>query len=249
MVFLDLQGPTGAMAGSEQPLLELLKEMGIEYQATPLANERNHVAATRSSSDVWFIYSNIFTSHESVAALAKHDERVAILMYQAGSLKVKPESGVWKAFETVKTLSDTFVDENRNFKMDGAEKREAFVVGAVAELKQPKTPPAQAGGKRESKHGRVAVFADASVLADGIVRNVGNALYFSDSLKWLVGESEFAGAAVSEEDVKIRHTSKEDDVWFFGSVVAMPLTVLGAGFVATRRRRDKRREKEQGHAS
>lgn len=236
MVFLDVQGPSGAisMGGTEQPLMALLGEMGIKYNAVPLANDKNHVAASRSESDIWFIFSNIFTSHDSVVSLARHDERVAILLYQTGYLTVTPDTPMWSTFETVRALSDTYADTNKNFRMDGDEKRDSYVLGAVSQLKRKKTDDPT---KKDVKNGRVAVFADATSLSDGLVRNVGNAIYFADTLKWLVGDSEMAGEVASEEDVKIRHTSQQDDLWFFGSVFAVPLLVIGAGFVATRRKR------------
>lgn len=246
MVFLDTEASTSTSSsgsltgGGDQPLFALLNEMGIRFNQVPLGNEKNHVAATRSQSDVWFIFSNVFTSHDSVVSLARHDERVAVLVFQGGYLTVTPDTPKFKAFETVRALSDTFVDQNRNFKADADEKRDSYVLGAVAELKGVK--PAD---KKSAKNGRVVVFSDATSLADAIVRNVGNALYFADSLKWMVGESEMAGAIATEEDVKIRHTNKEDAVWFHGTVIVVPLMVLGAGFFATRRRRG---GKEKGGA-
>lgn len=237
MVLLDIEAATGESGvlpeGSSDPLMTLMAEMGLRYNKQPLANQKNSIAATRSASDVWFIYSNIFTSHETVSSLSKHDERVALLYYQGGYFSVTPELGRWKTFETVRALSDTFVDLNRNFKKDDDEKTDAYVMGAVAELKDPKAP-ANSGNSRK---GRVVALGDATVVSDALVRNVGNVLFFSDSLKWLVGESDTAGALAAEEDVKIRHTRKEDAVWFHGTVIIVPALVLGAGFLATRRRK------------
>jgi hypothetical protein len=237
MVLMDIESGTGESgvlpAGSTDPLAAMMAEMGLRYNKEPLANQKNSIAATRSPSDVWFIYSNIFTSHESVSSLSKHDERVALLYYQGGHFSVTPELGRWKTFETVRALSDTFIDLNRNFKKDDNEKADAYVMGAVAELKDPKAP----AGADKNRKGRVVALGDATVIADALVRNVGNVLFFADSLKWLVGESETAGALASEEDVKIRHTRKEDAVWFHGTVIIVPALVLGAGFLATRRRK------------
>jgi len=244
MVFLDLERAGGELApqgggAQAQPLYGLIQSMGIRYNETPMANDKpnGHVASSRSKSDHWFIFSNIFTSHDSVVSLARHDERVAVVVYQGGYLSVTPELGNWKAFETVRTLSDTFNDINRNFDFDekDQEKRDAWVIGAVAEFKG--QTPAATDPKKKNKNGRVVVFTDATAVSDALVRNIGNALYFADSLKWMVGESELAGQIASEEDVKIRHTRREDVTWFYGTVVAVPLLVLGAGYLATRRRK------------
>lgn len=234
MVLMDIEagaGESGVLpAGSEDPLHAMLADMGLRFNRMPLANEKNFVAATRSAADTWFVFSNIFTSHESVASLAKHDERVAVLYYQGGYFSVTPELGRWKTFETIRSLSETFVDSNRNFKKDADEKSDAYVMGAVAELKDLQNAA-------KNRKGRVVVLGDATAFSDALVRNVGNVLYFADSLKWLVGESETAGALASEEDVRIRHTRAEDVVWFHGTVLVVPALVLGAGFLATRRRK------------
>jgi hypothetical protein len=107
------------------------------------------------------------------------------------------------------------------------------VLGAAAELKESKDSPSKNG-----KRGRVVAFGDATAVVDALTtQNPGNALYFADSLKWLKGESQFAGELAQEEDVKIRHTRNEDIAWFYGTVVAVPMLVLGAGFLATRRKK------------
>ncbi|MCX6109510.1 MAG: Gldg family protein [Proteobacteria bacterium] len=223
-----------------QPLYALLTQLGLTYHAEPLGNERNHYPATHSPADIWVIFSNVFTSHESVVSLARHDERVGILLFQSGYWSVGPGDGKWKVSETVRALTDTFADTNRNYQFDAGEKREAFVIGAVAELKAKPTAPK---GKVESHQGRVALFADASAFSDALVRNIGNALYFSDTLKWLVGDTALQGELANEEDVKIRHTRKEDVIWFHATVVVVPLLVLGIGFLATRRRKVETSEK------
>lgn len=234
MVLLDVEADTGDGAviatGEKDPLETLLGDVGLKFNKVPLANAKSFYAASKSPSDVWFVFSNIFTSHESVSSLSKHDERVGILYYRGGYFSVTPELGRWKTFETVRSLSDSFPDINRNFKMDPDEKTDAYVMGAVAELKDQKDAP-------KAKKGRIVAFGDATSIADALVANPGNAYYFVDSLKWLVGESETAGALASEEDVKIRHTKKEDVVWFHGTVIFVPALVLGAGFLATRRRK------------
>src|SRR5690606_3240126 len=126
--------------------------------------------------DHWFLFSNVFTSHASVASLARHDERVAILAYQTGHFEVTPNAGAWRAAETVRSLSDTFADLNRNFVFDAKEeKRQAYVMGAAAER--------TAG---EGRRSRVLVFGDATVASDAVLRNPGNLLYLADGMKWLV---------------------------------------------------------------
>jgi hypothetical protein len=220
--------------------------MGITYNPVQLANEKNHLVATHTDADNTVIFTNVFTSHESVSTLARHDERVALLVYRSGYFTVKPDTGKYKAFETVRSLSDTFADKNRNYKFDPDEKKEAYVIGAVAEQKRPpdaaKDP--KDPGKKDDRKGRVVAFADAASISDGLLSNSqGNAVFIADSLKWLVGKAELQGQIADEEDVKIRHTRKEDLIWFHSTVVVVPLLVLGAGFLATRRKKTNAKEK------
>ena len=233
MVLLDLetsQGELQPVNAEADPLRKMLEEMGISYVRSPLANDRNYVRLTNSPSDVWFLFTNAFTSHESVSVLARHEERVAMLAYKTGSLAVTPELGLWQNFETVRTLSDTFDDANRDFRFDQAsEKRNSWVLGTASVRKAPPGASVDAAAAA-----RVVVFADASAISDALTQNGPNRAWFIDAVRWLSGESKVAGTAQTEEDVKIRHTRKEDMVWFYGTVVAMPLLVLGAGFVATR---------------
>jgi hypothetical protein len=236
MVFLDReQKQEVQVETSEWPLRKLLAEVGIKYNDEMLANDREYVAATQSDRDKWFIHTNIFTSHDSVVSLSKHEERVALLAFEAGHFSLSKTAGDWKTSETVKTMSSTFVDLNKNYTFDKNEKRSGYVLGAVSQKK--------IGDKADTGAGdgiaRVMVFGDATSLADAVIRNPGNVLFFVDSLKWAAGESEFAGEVASEEDIKIRHTRKEDVLWFNGTVFAMPLMVLGVGFFATRRKKRK----------
>lgn len=237
LVFLDLVKSTGdlsAIATSEkEPLKQYLDTVGITFNELPIANDKNYVAATRSPADSWFIFSNIFTSHESVASLARNDERIAVLIYQGGYLTVKRETGDWKVTETVRSLADSFIDTDRDFQFSQGEKRNSYVLGAVAE---PKTPKADAKSKKPGS--RIVVFADATLLSDALFRNPGNFVFVSDTVKWLVGDADRTGQVASEEDVKIRHTRKEDVIYFHATVAVVPLLVLAAGYFATRRRRN-----------
>ena len=69
----------------------------------------------------------------------------------------------------------------------------------------------------------------------------GNPQFLADIAKWLGGEESSIGAlADTGEDVKIEHTKQKDAVWFYGTIFAVPLGVLGLGFIATRRRGKRR---------
>ena len=234
ITFFDLNANLSEtkVEASDWPLRAFYSELGIGFVGEMLANDREYVSATKSQRDKWFIHTNVFTSHPSVVSLSKHEERVALILFESGYLNIKNNSADWKATETVKSLSSTFVDLNRDFTLNtGKETRSARVVGAVSEKK--------IEGNPDRTSSKVVAFSDATFLSDAVIRNPGNLLYFADSLKWAAGQAEFAGAISSEEDVRIVHTSKEDAIWFNGTVFAMPLLVIGFGFFATRKKKTK----------
>lgn len=228
---IDKDKSDDTISSNSNPLSIFLAEVGIRFDATPLANEEKHVVATRSPADKWFIMSNIFTSHESVASLSRHEERVALLAFQSGSLDVSKSTAGWRVNETVRTFTETFRDLNRNYQFDANSKeaKKAYVIGAAAE-------------KNVEHEGRevlakIIAFSDATAISDPLIRNPANLVFFMDSLRWLTGEADVSGIPMSEEDVKIQHNRDEDIMWFNITVVAMPLLVLLVGFLATRRKR------------
>jgi len=245
-VFLDVskslkEGVT-VQRNANDPLLKVLNAMGITFKYDVVANDKNFVSATRTPSDRWFIFSNTFSTHASVANLAKNDERAALIALRSGYFDVKDRSGDWKAYTTIRSLRDSFIDVNKNFKFDGKEKRESYALGVAAEKKAKadqadKTKDHSAPVEVES---RLIAFGDANVISDALIRNRANAVYVLDSIRWLAGMSEIAGEITSEEDVKIRHTNKEDAIWFNATIIVMPLLVLLAGFMATRVRKRKK---------
>jgi hypothetical protein len=244
-VLLDVDMPTetsisqGVRDAAKDPLVRWLATMGASFQSTILANASNYVSATRSEADSWFLFSNVFTSHESVQSLARNEQRAAVLTFRSGYLKTAQDINGWSVFDTVRSLSDTFADENRDFKFtEGKEKREPRTIGVAVEQKL--NSDGADASERKIK-GRVVVFSDATVVSDPLVRNQANLVYFVDALRWLVGESTAKGVASTEEDVRIRHTKKEDMLWFYGTIVFVPGLVLISGAIATRRAKRQRR--------
>ena len=106
--------------------------------------------------------------------------------------------------------------------------------GKAADKKAP-------GKKSEIKEARLIVVADSNVIADKLFPNAGNAYFFVDGLKWIVGDEDIIGELTSEEDVKIRHTRDEDHTLFYGTIFLVPIAILGGGIGYTRLRRRRRR--------
>jgi len=242
-VFLDvsksLKEGVVAQRDASDPLLKILADAGIGFKYNVVANDKNFVSATKTPSDRWFIFSNTFSTHASVANLAKNDERAALIALRSGYFEVKDRNGDWKAFTTVRSLRDSFIDLNKNFQFDAkSEKRASYALGVAAEKKAKAEDESK--GHSEPKESRVIAFGDSNLISDALIRNRANAVYALDSMRWLAGMSEIAGEVSSEEDVRIRHTNKEDAIWFNVTVVVMPLLVLLAGFMATRVRKRKK---------
>ena len=66
---------------------------------------------------------------------------------------------------------------------------------------------------------------------------MGAGAYVMDAVKWLGGDEEIMGAPASEEDIRLVHSRKEDQIWFYLTIFAMPALVLGGGLAFTLRRR------------
>ena len=226
MVLLDVERATGLTTTplDTYPLVNFLRdEVGLQFKAQVLANDRSYVVATKSMTDRWFLVSNNFTAHEAVSTMSDYDEKVAVLFFQSGYLEVKGGNGEWQTQAAMKSLPHTFVDKNKNFTFDkDSERRATFDVCAAAEWRD--------------KGGRIFACADATLAADILMQSAGNKLLLMDSLQWLMGDK-YRGAPASEEDQKIIHGRDEDLVVFYSTIVAVPLLLLLAGRLATRRKK------------
>ncbi len=81
------------------------------------------------------------------------------------------------------------------------------------------------------------MFADVDLASDLLIRNRANQGALQDALAWLAAEALPAGLPESEEDVRIRHASADDWLWFYLPVLGVPALVLAIGLVRTRRGR------------
>jgi ABC-type uncharacterized transport system involved in gliding motility auxiliary subunit len=173
-----------------------------------------------------------------VSTLSRNSSKLATILLGAGHISRAGKKGAKSPAKVqfiVHGMSFTYNDTNRNFKIDPPkESRKTYELAAALTM-----PAKTDGSNKAGKETRLIVVADADCITDKVFRNAGNAYLFIDSLKWLVGEEKYIGATSSEEDVRIRHTRKEDLLWFYLSIFAMPALILGAGLVYVRRRRKK----------
>ena len=139
---------------------------------------------------------------------------------------------------TVHSMPFTWNDANGNQDFDAAsEKRKVYELAAVVTRKVADSRPPKKGKKSESAEMRMIVVADSDMISDRVFRNPGNGYLFVDGLKWLGGEEAYIGETSSEEDVRILHTRKEDQVWFYLTIFGIPALVLFSGLYYTLRRR------------
>lgn len=243
MVFLD---PEAGL--SFEPLL---KSFGLKYTPVKLANDRMYVRVTYTPADRHILYSNRFSAHPSVSTLSRNAHKAAVIMVRTGYLEEVPAGGSSHAQVqfTVHSLPFTWDDVNSNLVFDaGSEKRRVFELAAVVTMAVPKNKEPDKKDKKNKKDKkkkedppqmRLIVAADSDMIADGLFR-LGNGHFFLDGVKWLTGEEEIIGETSSEEDVRLVHTRKEDQLWFYLTIFAVPALVLGAGIIYTRRIRRRR---------
>ncbi|MBF0440723.1 MAG: Gldg family protein [Oligoflexales bacterium] len=219
--------------GEEDPLMGFVKEYGLIFKKTLLANDQSYVVATRTNVDKLFLYTNIFGSHESVSGMSKYDDKIQIFTYQGSYFErdeTKNRADI-RIYETIKSLSSTFNDVNKNYTFDGGpEARKSHTLAAAVEVT----------GKEKDKKGKLLVMANAAAISDFLLRNVGNQLLVLDSIRWFTGSNEVKGLQTTEEDVKIQHTRAKDIYVFYGTIFAVPFLVLLTGFLYIRRNRLKR---------
>jgi hypothetical protein len=230
-VALDIESggerPEGIEVGDQAPLLQLLQEMGVEYDKQTLINDREFVNAGRDSRvNKMFLFSNVFGSHESVTTLTRNDDKLSVLMFQLGSFVLGTPSGEWKPVATILSTKSSFIDKNQNFSNEPDEPRNSFPLAVAVEK-----PVA------EGKKAQVVVLADSTMLSDALMGNNGNQFAALDILRWLSDRMDTAGAIESEEDVKIQHSKSRELFVFHGSIFTVPLFIIVLGFIVNRRKR------------
>jgi hypothetical protein len=211
---------------------------GLTWKPALLATDdpRHFYPLRHNDSDHVILITNRFSSHASVSSLSKISQRTAVVLRGAAALD-KAEGATQKVDFAVRALPETFADENGNFVFDkDTEKRNAY--GLAAAVSKP-TGEKDKDGK--DKEARAFVIGDADALGDAAVGDTPNGLLALDVIRWLGGDESFLGGITSAEDVKIEHTKQKDTVWFYGTIFAVPLMVLGVGYFTTQRRRKRAR--------
>jgi hypothetical protein len=232
----------------------LLEDYGVRFHPTPLANDQYFMRAYYNKADRQNLFTNRTSSHPSVNTLSQNASRLAVVLPGSGFLeKLGEKKDDVKVVMTLRSMPMTWADEDRNLEPDlpGEAKKTYDLGAAITAGVKKKEPGGMEGAEASSGPGqensgdgeaRILVLADADALSDKVIGNMGNYFLFEDGLKWLVGEDRPLGTVGAEEDVRIMHTKEEDVVWFYATIFAVPLLVLGIGVFYNRfRLRQKRR--------
>jgi hypothetical protein len=224
--------------------------LGVRFNPTPLADDKEFLRQRRQVSDHQYILTNQFSAHASVTTASRGQARAGIVLFNAGSLEDAPfTTGGQEPTRTytVRSMNSTWRDLNGNFQFDeGTEQRSRYNV--VAAIEDPSARPEKAiDAGLEERGMRVVVFSDAELFSDALMHpRAGLPLVQAlvvDAIKWLGGEEAFRGETQDEKDVRIVHSRSEDAVYFYATIVVAPLVVLGLGlgWVFWHRRRSQRR--------
>lgn len=210
---------------------ELLAGLGLKFDRTLLANEGAYVKVTQTKADRNFLYTNRYSSHESVTTMTRNANKLATLFVKTGSLEKLDEVAPDVKVDMVLTaMNATFRDADGDLSYDEDEKKKSYGLAAAV------TKTATTSGGDEA---RVFVVADADLFSDKWIRSQGNPYLFGDIVYWLRDIKEPVLPTVTEEDVRIVHKRSEDALWFYSTTLGMP-GLLGLLAIWRIRRRKQR---------
>jgi hypothetical protein len=213
--------------------------LGVGMAQGVLADDKDYYDQHHGAFDHLFPTTNNFTSHASTTSLSRMSTSAKILLIEAGALVEKPftsQGDAPKRFPVIKSMSNAWLDLNGNLTFDsGSEKRDNYVVAEAIE------GPKVTGDDGKEKDGfRAVVVSDVDLFRD-LQSSMGALMpsfgFIEDATKWLAGEAVIAGDVVSEDDIAIQHSRSQDQLWFYLTIVGVPLVVLGVGLLLTLRRR------------
>jgi thiol-disulfide isomerase/thioredoxin len=207
-------------------MVGLMDHIGIDLGEHPLAHATKFAAATRGITDRVNLVTNRFGSHASVSTLSKYSSKAAMVFLTTAMVREKQGGGLTGAKYTplIRTFEDTWEEMNGDYTKGAGEEGKTHVIAMAVE--GPEANPA-----------RVIVVGDVAAAGDFLMqRFAGNFQFALDATTWLVGEEDMLGEVNNEEDVRIEHTSEEDQVWFYGTIFGVPLLVLVVGGIFVSRR-------------
>jgi len=231
----------------------LSSRLGVVFNPQPLADDKEFMVRSRGASDHALILTNQFLSHASISPVSRGSAQSAILFVSPGSFDDAPLAAANKdnkISKVIRSMKTAFRDGSdsagaRNFTFDKAtENRGRYNLVVTVENAAAGKDKATVKGTAVPKEGekpkgmRVALIADSEILSDAILGRIAVAQnLIMDLIKWSGGEESFSGETISEKDNRIEHTKSEDAIWFYGTMVAAPLLMLGLGLLFVKRRK------------
>ena len=195
--------------GNDLP--ELLSWLGLEKNEGPIMDPDRRLP----NANPYLVVADRYGTHAITSTLSKLN-RPILFPIPVGLNEI--EGGNGKTTVLVRTYGSAFADKNTNGRLDPDETRKVYNLAYAVE-----------GGSGDTAW-RAVVVGDQGFVSD----NAFNASWLTgpllvvDSVKWLAGEEETVGETESEEDVKIDHSPDGQGWYFWGTIFAVPLLLLGA---------------------
>jgi hypothetical protein len=227
-LFLALDGD------SKVDLAPLAAIAGVKWQPGIVLNDKVMYRVKRNESDRKILVAKRFSSHASVSTLSKYAARgAAVLVAGAAPLdKLEDIPEGLKVDFAVKSVPGSYADLDGNWTFDKDSEKKATYNLAAASSRTIE------GGEEM----RAFVLGDAEMFSDPFMDFAKtNRLLLVEAVRWLGGEESFTGEIEETEDVRIVHTKQEDQLWFYTTILGVPLGVLAVGLVISRRRRTPKR--------
>lgn len=225
LVFLEHGNPEAVPSA-------LLAHLGVTYDPAPIANDRIFVVDAKQQSDRHILATNKTTSHASVTTLSRNKEQLFLVVPRTGTI-AKADGTKRNVQLVVSSMAGAYRDANGNFTKDPTETQPtADKLSLIAAIE---------GEKKDGKSGKAVVAASTEIIDDKWIRNDGNIIFVADTMKWMVGDEKLqAPVALAEEDIPIKHTRKEDTLWFYATIFLAPAMVLAGGLGFVHRSRNKK---------
>lgn len=202
----------------------LLARLGLSAGEAPIAHETAYIPQRRGIADRVLIATNRFGTHEAVTTVSRNSTRVGLVMPTVLALGAL-DGAVTQSTVLVRSFPDAWED------LDGDREKGSEEPSRVFDLAMAVEGPGD-GAFRAIVVGDVSTFSDPAY-----AYSQGNQLFAEDAAKWLLGDEDQVGETEREEDVEIRHTREGEGIWFWGTILGVPLllTVAGGIFVNLRR--------------
>ncbi len=203
----------------------LLKWLGIGFEEGVLLSKSGMQPVTRSKQDHMHFVTKQFDKHPSLSTInAQSSQSFGLFLSTPGALKVldKKEGRVLKT--VVRSPSGSWMETNRNLEIDSGELRGSRPVGIAV----------------ETEKWRAFVTSDASLFSDFAMQNTGNQQFSLDVVNWLSRLETQTGTLSSEADLPFTPTKKGQAIWFYLSILGIPVFVLIFGWIRIRRRKQEK---------